>query len=118
MFFLLDKEMCCCACTSHMNQMENSNDREVSDNMKASVEEDRNDDVSNEKSSTEIDVRANQGFRQLSQNHKTIWPIEDNKDTSKSSSNEMDYTEDMSRNNPKKKQKLNIIHIKEKEAIR
>ena len=118
MFFLLDKEMCCCECTSHMNQMANSNEGEVSDNMQSSVEEDRNDDVSNEKSSPEVDERANQGFRRLLQNHKTMWPVEDNKDTSKSSSNEMDYTEDKTRNNPKKKQKLNIIHIKEKEAIR
>ena len=112
--------MCCCECTSYMNQMANSNDANISESTKTSVEENENDGVSNEngKISDNIDGKTNQGFRKLSQNHKTMWPIEDNQDTSKSSSNEMDYTEDMIRNNPKKKEKLSIIHIKEKEAIR
>ena len=103
-----------------MNQMANSNDAEVSDSIKTSVEENKNDGVSNEneKISDNIDGKTNQGFRKLSQNHKTMWPIEDNQDTSKSSSNEMDYTEDMIRNNRKKKENLNVIHIKGQEVIR
>ena len=118
--FLLEKEMCCCECTSYMNQMANSNDAETSDSIKTSVEENKNDGVSNEneKISDNIDGKTNQGFRKLSQNHKTMWPIEDNQDTSKSSSNEMDYTEDMIRNNRKKKENLNVIHIKGQEVIR
>ena len=100
--------------------MANSNDAEVSDSIKTSVEENKNDGVSNEneKISDNIDGKTNQGFRKLSQNHKTMWPIEDNQDTSKSSSNEMDYTEDMIRNNRKKKENLNVIHIKGQEVIR
>ena len=103
-----------------MNQMANSNDAEVSDGNKKSVEENKNDGVSNEneKISDNIDGKTNQGFRKLSQNHKTMWPIEDNQDTSKSSSNEMDYTEDMIRDNREKKEKLNVIHIKGQEVIR
>ena len=100
--------------------MENSNEAEVSDSIKPSVEENKNDGVSNEneKISDNIDGKTNQGFRKLSQNHKTMWPIEDNQDTSKSSSNEMDYTEDMIRDNREKKEKLNVIHIKGQEVIR
>ena len=100
--------MCCCECASDKSfrakQVEEHESGEKSEVNKDSSEDYENNDASDEddNNNNHIDKKSIQGYRQMSQEHKSVWPTEDNKDKRKiDNSQEITEISKGSKPNPK-----------------